>query len=77
VLAFIGLERALEAAIAVYDITDPTDVEYVGMIVSEGDVSPEGLHAFRVGSRYFVAVANEITDTTSLFEIELHKGASR
>jgi hypothetical protein len=77
VLAFIGLERVLEAAIAVYDITDPTDVEYIGMIVSAGDVSPEGLHAFRVGSRHFVAVANEITDTTSLFEIELHQGASK
>jgi hypothetical protein len=77
VLAFIGLERTLESAIVVYDITDPTAVEYVGMIVSDGDVSPEGLRAFRVGSRYFVAVANEITDTTSLFEIELHQGASR
>ena len=77
VLAFIGLERALESAIAVYDITDPTAVEYVGMIVSDGDVSPEGLHAFRVGARYFVAAANEITDTTSLFEIELDQGASR
>ena len=77
VLAFIGLERAVESAIAVYDITDPTGVEYVGMIVSDGDVSPEGLHAFRVGSRYFVAAANEISDTTTLFEIELRPGAAR
>ena len=77
VLAFIGLERTLQAAIGVHDITDPTDVEYIGMIVSDGDVSPEGLHAFRVGSRYFVAAANEITDTTSPFEIELRQGAAR
>jgi hypothetical protein len=46
-------------------------VHFVDMIVSEGDVSPEGLSAFRVGSRYFLAVANEVSDSTSLFEIRL------
>jgi hypothetical protein len=76
VLAFVGLERTLTSAFAVFDITDPFAVEYVDMFVGENDLSPEGLHAFRVGSRYYVAVANEVSDTTSLFEITLHHGGS-
>ena len=71
VLAFVGLERTLSAAFAVYDITDPHGVEYIDMIVSPGDVSPEGLKAFRAGGRYYLAVANEVSDTTALFEIEV------
>lgn len=74
VLAFIGLERTKTSAIAVYDITDPRDVSFITMIRSEGDVSPEGLTAFRAGSRYFVAVAHEVTDTTTLFEVSVFKG---
>lgn len=73
VLAFIGLERTLKAAMAVYDITDPEDVQYLDMIVSEGDIAVEGLTAFKVGARHYVAIANEVTDTTSLFEVSLSK----
>lgn len=69
VLAFVGLERARTAAFAVYDITDPHAVEYIDMIISPGDVSPEGLKAFKAGGRYYLAVANEVSDTTALFEI--------
>ena len=76
VLAFVGLERTLTSAMAVFDVTDPFAVEYIDMIVSEGDISPECLHAFRVGSRYYVAVADEVSDTTSLFEITLRHGRS-
>lgn len=71
VLAFVGLERALTAAFAVFDITDPADVRHLDTIVSAGDLSPEGLVAFRAGQRYYVAVAHEVSDTTSLFEIDL------
>lgn len=77
VLAFIGLERTTSSAFAIYDITDPRDVEYIDMIVSEGDVAPEGLTAFRAGWRHFVAVANEVSDTTSLFEIDLRRHPHR
>jgi hypothetical protein len=73
VLAFIGLERTLKSAIAVYDITDPHDVEFLDMIVSDGDVSPEGLHAFKARGRHYFAVANEVSDTTSLFEVTLSR----
>lgn len=77
VLAFIGLERTLKSAFAVYDITDPRAARYVDMIVSDGDVSPEGLKAFRVGARHFVAVSNEVSDSTALFEVRLVPGLSR
>lgn len=73
-LAFIGLERALKSAIAVYDITNPNSVQFVDTIVSDGDVSPEGLKAFKAHGKYYLAVAHEVTDTTSLFELDLHRG---
>ncbi|HSV59160.1 MAG TPA: choice-of-anchor I family protein, partial [Variovorax sp.] len=76
VLAFIGLERTLKSAIAVFDITDPEEVRYLDMIVSEGDLSVEGLTAFKAGKRYYLAIANEVSDTTSLFEVLLNKGHS-
>ncbi len=46
------------------------------MIASEGDASVEGLTAFKAGSRYYVATANEFSDTTSLLEVKLYKGKS-
>lgn len=52
-----------------FDITDPETSKYVDMIVSDGDISPEGLIAFGDGSGYFLAVANEVSDTTSLFRL--------
>jgi hypothetical protein len=70
-LAFIGLERTLNSAFAVYDITDPQEARLLDTIVSEGDVSPEGLKAFRAAGGYYVAVANEVSDTTSLFRLTL------
>lgn len=66
---FVGLERTTKSAIAVFDITDPESSKYVDMIVSDGDISPEGLVAFSSGNDYFLAVANEVSDTTSLFRL--------
>lgn len=74
VLAFVGLERTTTAAFAVFDITNPRAVSYLTMIKSDGDRSPEGLSAFRVGSRTFVAVAHEVSDSTTLFEVSVFKG---
>ena len=77
VLAFVGMERTSTAAFAVYDVTSPAAVESVDTIVSPNDVSTEGLTAFRVGSRYFVAIANEVSNSTSLFEVTVRKGSER
>jgi DNA-binding beta-propeller fold protein YncE len=77
VLAFIGLERTLKSAIAIYDITDPREARFLQMVVSDGDLSPEGLTAFRFGKRFYLAAAHEVSRTTSLFEIDLGKGRGK
>ena len=58
--AFIGLERTTQAAVAVFDITDPEDTTFVDMIVTPGDLSPEGLAAFKYRGNYFLAISNEV-----------------
>ena len=45
-LAFIGLERTTKGAVAIYDITDPANASFIDMIVTDGDVAPEGMKAF-------------------------------
>ena len=64
--AFIGLERATTAAVAIFDITVPANASFVDMIVTDGDLSPEGLAAFEYGGSYDLAIANEVSGTTTL-----------
>ena len=68
--AFVGLERTTTGAVAVFDITDPTDASFVDMIVTDGDVSPEGLAAYHHRGNYFLAIANEVSKTTTLYSLE-------
>ncbi|MFN0039707.1 MAG: choice-of-anchor I family protein [Burkholderiales bacterium] len=68
--AFIGLERTLKGAVAVFDITRPTEVRFVDIIVTDGDVSPEGLAAYQYRGDFFLAIANEVSRTTTLYKIE-------
>lgn len=72
--AFIGLERTTKSAVAVFDITDPRSVEYVDMLVGEDDLSPEGLHTFSHRGRHYLAVANEVSNTTSLYHLDKVRG---
>lgn len=53
-----------------FDITRPTDVDFVDMIVTEGDVSPEGLAVYHYRGDFFLAIANEVSRTTTLYKIE-------
>jgi len=69
VIAAIGLERTLKSAIALFDVTDPASASFLDMIVTEGDLSPEGLSAFTVNNQIFLSVANEVSNSTSLFLI--------
>ena len=64
-LVVVGLERA--NAVALIDVTEPA-IPVVLDIASAG-VGPEGIKFFRVGSRLFVATANEVSGTVSLFEV--------
>lgn len=68
--AFIGLERTLKGAVAVFDITEPAKATYVQMTVTDGDVAPEGLAAYRYRGDYYLAIANEVSRTTTLYRIE-------
>ena len=67
--AFIGLERAKVAAVAVFDVTNPRAVSFVDMLVTDGDVSPEGLVTYTQKGRHYLGIANEVSNTTTLYEI--------
>jgi len=58
--AFVGLERATSSAVAVFDITNPYDARFLDMIVTPGDLSPEGLAAFAFRGNFYLAIANEV-----------------
>jgi DNA-binding beta-propeller fold protein YncE len=67
--AFIGLERTLKAAVAIYDITDPANASFVDMIVTDGDRAPEGMKGFTIDGVNYLAIANEVSKTTSLYQL--------
>ena len=58
--AFVGLERAKSSAVAVFDVTNPYDATFIDMIVTPGDLSPEGLAAFAFRGNFYLAIANEV-----------------
>lgn len=68
--AFIGLERTTKSAVAVFDITNPHAARHVDLIVTQGDVSPEGLSAFHYRGNFYLAIANEVSNTTTLYRID-------
>lgn len=76
--AFIGLERTTNAAVAIFDVTDPTDVAFVDMIVTPGDLAPEGLQTFRYRGQDFLIIANETapaggTSNSTLYRLDRAK----
>ena len=74
--AFVGLERTTTGAVAVFDVTDPHDATFLDMIVTPGDLSPEGLSAFAFRGDFYLAIANEVRAVgaaganTTLYRIE-------
>ena len=77
VFAFIGLERTLKSTVAIFDITNPRKASFIDMIVTDGDLSPEGLAAYKSGRNFYLAIANEVpapgvsTSNTTLYLLEL------
>lgn len=67
--AFIGLERTTKGAVAVYDITDPANASFVDMLVTDGDLAPEGLTTFTSAGMHYLAIANETSGTTTLYSL--------
>jgi DNA-binding beta-propeller fold protein YncE len=78
--AFVGLERTTRAAVAIFDITDPAKTTFVDMIVTAGDLSPEGLAAYKYRGNSYLAIANEVvaagetTSHTTLYLLERARG---
>lgn len=68
-IAAIGLERTLKSAVALYDVTDPLNATFLDMIVTDGDLAPEGLSAFMANGTLYLSVANEVSNTTSLYTV--------
>lgn len=68
-LAFVGLERS--HVVMVYDVTNPTQPVYLGLIEHEGDEEPEGIVPFIYNNTFFLAVANEESKTTTLYQLSL------
>lgn len=68
-IAAIGLERTLKGAVALYDITDPLNATFLDMLVTNGDIAPEGLKAFEFGGKSYLAIANEVSNTTTLYSL--------
>jgi hypothetical protein len=58
--AFIGLER-----------TDPANASFVEMIVTDSDRAPEGMKAFFTDGKYYLAIVNEVSNTTSVYSINM------
>ncbi len=66
-LLFLGLERS--NAVMVWDLTDLNDINYLSTLFTTGDVGPEGLTFFNNSTGSFLAVANEVSETTSLYQV--------
>ena len=71
--AFVGLERTLISAVAVFDITDPTEVTFVDMIVTDGDLSPEGMAAYKYRGQNYLAIANEVPGSSGFSNTTLYR----
>jgi uncharacterized protein len=64
-LVALGLERG--NAVALVNVDDPTAPQVVD--VAAAGVGPEGVKFFRVRNSLFVAAANEVSGTVSIFEV--------
>jgi hypothetical protein len=66
-LLFLGLERS--NAIMVWDLTNLKDIKFLKMMFVSGDIGPEGLSLFKNDQGSFLAVANEVSESTSLYRV--------
>ena len=71
--AFVGLERA-GGGVLVYDLSNPSQPEFVQYVRSDEDIAPEGLSfitaAESPNGQPLLAVANEVSSTLALYGIE-------
>lgn len=58
--AFVGLERTTTSSVAVFDVSNPYEAEFLDLIVTPGALSPEGLVAFSHHGDHYLAIAHEV-----------------
>ena len=68
-LLFLGLERS--NAVMVWDLTNLSSILYLDMFFTAGDVGPEGMSFFSNDQGSFLAVSNEVSETTSLYRVSV------
>lgn len=68
-ILFLGLERS--NAVMAWDLSDLNNIRFLDLIFNDSDISPEGLSFFTNSDGSFLAIANEISGTTSLYKISL------
>ena len=81
--AYIGMEK--QGGFMVYDITNPAkakmveyfnDIDYTALPSQSGDLAPEGSVTFKQCGRHYLAVANELSSTLSIYRLS-KKGKMR
>lgn len=65
---FLGLERS--NAVMMWDISNLANIHFIDMLFTAGDIGPEGLNFFSNNTGSYLAVANEVSETTSLYKIQ-------
>lgn len=73
VFAFVGLERGTSSAIAVYDVTDPSQATFFKLLQNVNSISPEGLEFVSTDSdgSGFLLAANEVSGTLDTYQMNL------
>ncbi|WP_299963116.1 ExeM/NucH family extracellular endonuclease [uncultured Roseobacter sp.] len=71
--AFVGLERA--GGVMVYDISDPSDVDFITYVRTEGDIGPEGLAFISAADSPtggpLLAVTSEVSGTLTFYDVSV------
>jgi len=77
VFAYIGLEK--QGGFFIYEISDPqnptmvdyqNDIDYTVSPISSGDLEPEGMVTFSQDSNHYLAIANELSSTVSIYQLD-------
>ncbi len=84
VFAYIGLEK--QGGFFIYDITNPrsskmvdyvNDINYKKHPTNSGDLAPEGMVTFLQDGRHYLAIANELSSTISLYRLTKNGRAAK
>ncbi|QPN60646.1 choice-of-anchor I family protein [Synechococcus sp. CBW1002] len=71
--AIVGMERGLKTTLVIFDISEPTNGQYVSHSVIEGSLSPEGLLVIPAKDsptrRSQLVISNEVSNTLDILDL--------